>query len=135
MGTIIIKEAPEVDFYVGWSSVVEAPVYAGGRAEILVRLASETDPYLRDDAPHHPERRMARADQFGTSSTWVHSELGVDYGPEQGSWEDVKGEIFMQRGVCPRANIFTLARRLLADGDADVADLLIPFEYETEVRS
>ena len=131
MGRIVMKEAPDVDFYVEWSSVVEAPTFGGTRVETLEHLARESDPWLREDAPHHPEQRLRRADKTGTSSQWVKA-AGLS-SPEEGAWDD-DGLIYMQRGIAPRANIFTLTRRLLEQADADVTDLLVPFDDAEEVR-
>lgn len=128
-----MKEAPDVDYYVGWSSVVEAPVFTGDRAAILERLRSESDPYLRDDAPHHPERRLERADATGTTSLWVtkaaeeSAQFAAHGYAEDGSWED-DSFIYMQLGVLTRANLFALCHRTDADPEADVTDLLAPFD-------
>jgi len=133
MGRMVMKESPDVDFYVEWSSVVESWTFAGTRAEMLDYLRRDSDPWLRDDAPHHPEQRLRRADETGTTSLWVtraseESAAFAAHGyPEDGSWEDA-GEIYMQRGYCPRANIFALARRQGENPDAEVEDLLRPFE-------
>jgi hypothetical protein len=127
MGRIIMKESPETDFYVEWSSVVEAPTFAGTRAEMLAHLQSESDPWLRDDAPHHPEMRLARVDETGTSSMWVaHAGMRDKYA-EEGAWDD-NGEIYKQQGFVPRSRLFDLTRRVMADHDADVSDLLDPFD-------
>lgn len=140
MPTIVMKESPESDFYIGWSSVVEAPVWGADREGALEILRRESDLYLRDDAPHHPEQRLERADETGTSSMWVtkaaeESPAFAAHGyPEDGSWED-SGTIYMQRGMVSRANMFALTRRILADPGADVTDLLTPFDDEDEVRS
>lgn len=139
MPTIVMKESPDSDFYIGWSSVVEAPVWGADREGALEILRRESDPYLRDDAPHHPEQRLKRADETGTSSMWVttaaaESPSFAAHGyPEDGSWEDT-GAIYMQRGIVSRPNMFVLTRRILDDPDADVTDLLKPFDDEDEVR-
>lgn len=133
MGEMIMKEAPDVDFYVGWSSVVDAPTFAGTREEVLAKLVGEADPWLREDAPHHPERRLERVDQTGTSSVWVskmneESPTFAAHGHvDDGCWED-DGKIYKQEGFCRRANIFVLTRRLMEDRDADLSDLLEPFD-------
>lgn len=128
-----MKEASDVDFYVEWSSVVESWTFAGTRAEMLAYLSRESDPWLRTDAPHHPEQRLGRADETGTSSLWVtkanaeNPSFAAHGYVEDGSWED-GGEIYMQLGYCSRPNIFTLVKRQAADPDAEVQDLLSPFE-------
>lgn len=131
MGRIVMKESPESDYYVEWSSV--APVYAGTRAEMLAHLQQDTDPWLREDAPHHPEQRMKRCDETGTTSLWVTKaneespEFAAHGHVEEGCWEDW-GQIYMQQGLLDRPNIFVLGRRLLESSDPEVADLLRPFE-------
>lgn len=140
MPTIVMKEAPDVDYYVGWSSVVDAPVFGGTRDEVLAYLNRESDPWLREDAPHHPEQRLRRADETGTTSLWVTKanaespEFAAHGHVEEGCWESGP-KIYQQRGLVSRANIFVLARRLFDDESADVTDLLTPFDDDDEVRS
>ena len=133
MGSIVLKESPDSDYYVEWSSVVEAPTFAGTRVEMLAHLQRQSDPWLREDAPHHPEQRLRRADETGTTSLWV-TEAGMrDKYPEDGAWDDTPS-IYMQRGLVSRANIFAMCHRWERDPNADVTDLLMPFEDEAEVR-
>lgn len=131
MGYQIYKEAPDVDYYVEWSSIVEEPTFGGTRAEMLPYLWEQDDrkpDRIRDTDPSHPENRLKRADEFGTSALWGS--------PRDGSWEDEGGEVYMQRGIVSRANIFVLTRRLGEDENADVADLIEPFENDVpEVSS
>ena len=133
MPQFIYKEAPDVDYYVAWSSIVEAPAYTGTRAEMLAHLRRESDPYLNEDAPHHPDRRMERCDATGTTSMWVakaseeSAEFAAHGHPEEGSWED-DTYIYRQQGVLTRANLFVLAHRTDEDDEADVSDLLTPFD-------
>jgi hypothetical protein len=135
MGKIIMKEAPDVDFYVEWSSVVEAPTFAGTRAEMLAHIQRDSDPWLREDAPHHPEQRLRRVDETGTSSLWVTkaSEESPSFAahgyPEEGSWAD-NGQIYQQQGFCPRDRLFELTRRVMR-GD-DPTDLLEPFDDDAQ---
>lgn len=139
MGKIVIKEAPDVDFYVEWSSIVESWTFAGNRAEMLAHLQRDSDPWLREDAPHHPEQRLRRADETGTTSLWVtraaeeSPEFAAHGYAEDGSWED-ETTIYEQRGILSRANIFALVRRQAEQGgDVDVTDLLTPFDDADEV--
>lgn len=143
MGTVIYKESPDSDYYVGWSSVVEAPVWTGNREATLAYLRRDSDPYLREDAPHHPERRLERADVSGTSSLWVSkaSEESPEFAahgyPEEGSWED-DSFIYQQQGTMTRASLFALCHRIDAaadDEDVDASDLLEPFEDDDSAAS
>ena len=133
MPQFIYKEAPDVDYYVAWSSVVDAQVFTGDRAAMLAHLQRESDPFLREDAPHHPERRLERADATGTTSMWVENSGMRDKYPEDGSWED-DSYIYLQEGVLTRANLFALCHRQDADPGADVSDLLAPFDHTNSVR-
>ena len=127
MPSFIYKEAPDVDYYVEWSSIVEAPSLTGSRAVMLEYLTRSTDPYLREDAPHYPENRLKRCDETGTSSLWVETDGMRDKYPEEGSWED-DNYIYQQQGTLTRAGLFELCHRLDADDGADVSDLLTPFD-------
>lgn len=117
MGHIIIKPSPDRDEYVYWSTVVEAPLAYGNRAEMLKHI--ERDDRYGNDAP---EVRMARTDRHGSSS------LEGFYG-----WDD-KEFIYEQRGLLPRSKLFEACRLLDEDREPDVWDLVAPFEDETEVR-
>jgi hypothetical protein len=126
MGRVLIKEAPDVDFYVEYSTVVEAPVFAGTRQEMDRFLRTEVrrlnfyDAVLRPEAV---EAQFDKADEMGsTAPGW------------EGAWDD-EFTIMEQRGLCPRARIGEFARRYLA-GDSQAAyDLLEPFEDDVEVQS
>lgn len=139
MGSIVMKEAPNIDFYVEWSSVVEAPTAWGNREWMLAHLSRNSDPWLRDDAPHHPDQRLKRADETGTTSLWVTKaaeespEFAAHGYAEDGAWDD-ETTIYMQRGTLSRANIFVAARRLEADPNDPITDLLTPFDDADEVR-
>jgi hypothetical protein len=129
MPSFIYKEAPDVDYYVMWSSIVEAPVFTGNRAVMLAYLEQHTDAYLREDAPHHPLRRLERVDTTGTSSLWVENSGMRDKFAEEGSWDD-DSYIYKQQGTLTRARLFELCHRTDDDPDADVSDLLVSFEDE-----
>jgi hypothetical protein len=131
MPSFIYKEAPDVDYYVEWSTVADGPGFRGNREEMLEHAQQGSDPWLREDAPHHPERRLERADETGTSSLWVEVAGMRDRYPEEGSWED-DSYIYNQRGTLTRARMFELCHRLDKDQNADVTDLLEPFETEDE---
>jgi len=121
MPTLIIKEAPDLDFYVEWSSVTEAPTAAGTREQMLAHQHRQLWP-----SDNTPEMRLDRWDRTGTTAMWRHH-AGLTDRPEEGSWDD-HAFIYKQQGLIDRADIFTLARRLIADGTADVTDLLRPFD-------
>lgn len=121
MGTIIIKPERGEDFYVGWSGIVEAPVWWGTRDEVTRYLVE--DRRLRGNVDDLPEVRLARADQYGTS----------DMSVREGAWAD-EGLIYEQRGILPRRHLAEMCQRLAENDEPGVWDLLEPFEDETEVR-
>ncbi len=114
---IVIKAAPDRDLYVGWSNVVEAPVWLGTRDDALGQGC--------------PESRLRRADETGTS---CKRDPESSYtGPLDGAWDD-KGFIAEQRGWLPRARLGDYAVAYAEERMEDCWDLLEPFDDETEVR-
>lgn len=136
MGYEIYKEAPDVDYYIVWSSEIDEPVFGGTREELIPYLFDLDD--RKPDRIHefeqsHPENRAKRADETGTSAMW----RAPGY-PLNMSWEDVDGETYRGatvQGGCSRVNMFVLTRRLGEDPDADVTDLIEPFERDEETAS
>lgn len=121
MPTIVIKPSRDEDFYVGWSTIVEAPVWCGSRdeaAQILIRDASGS-------SMDQPESRLARADLNGTSAAGHFAWFG--------RW-DYEAFIYEQRGRLLRERLAEAVRLLEASNESGVWDLLMPFEDETEVR-
>ena len=118
MGRQLIKCECDVDFYVEWSSIVDAPTFYGTREQMTAYLMHEYATGTRrwDFELSEVNLRFERADEFGTS---MFRPLGC-------GWED-EGEMYMPgHGTIPRAKIRELVERL--DRDEDVSDLLIPFE-------
>lgn len=105
----VIKPSRDEDFYIGWSHVVEAPVWLGTRAEAI--------------ADGCPPSRLDRADARGTS---IRDDFGCD-------WDD-KGLIAEQRGFLPRERLAAYVRAYEEGRMDDAWDLLEPFDDETEVR-
>ncbi|MFC7276242.1 hypothetical protein ACFQS1_19795 [Paractinoplanes rhizophilus] len=117
MGRFVIKPDRDVDFYVGWSTIVESIIWWGPRAEVLA--------YLAEDAPADPpEERLARADLNGSSAY----NYKID-----GGWED-EGFTYEQRGWLPRSLLVAACEALERDDEPAVWDLLEPFEEGMEVR-
>jgi hypothetical protein len=119
MGTIVVKPDRDRDLYVGWSSIVEAPVWWGPRAEVLQYLADDH----RGRSDDAPEARLARADEAGTSA----------YDKRDGGWDD-EGFVYEQRGWLPRTKLIPLCEALQRGDESAAWDLLEPFDDETEVR-
>lgn len=121
MPSYLLKCAPDEDFYVYWSDVVEAPVAWGTRAEISEYMRTHTR-----EAGSRGER-FSRADAAGSSALWPSRSKPV-YG-----W-DSPCLIYEQRGTLPRASLRALCEAL-ERGDEEAAwDLLKPFEDKDSVR-
>lgn len=114
---IIIKISPERDAYLIWSNMVEAPVFAGTRDELVDHLTTG----WREQAKQAVLDRLARADAKGSSALYP-SQLDPD-----GGWNDKDGFIYKQEGWLPRSRLEQVYDRLI-DGNFDMADLLDPFD-------
>lgn len=90
MSSYIVKPKPDEDFYIYWSSVVDAPTMWGTRAE----MAQALDRRGRDEGE---PVRFARADETGTSSLdgfedwdttefWVHNIGDKPFIVERENW-------------------------------------------------
>lgn len=137
MGTTVMKEAPDVDYYIVWSSVTESPYFGGNREETLAFLWDLDDrkpDRIHPDLASHPENRLKRTDESGSSCMVKHAGY-----PADGAWEDVDGMVYEQKGVVKRSDLFVLTRRLGDDEAADLSDLIEPFEdddsQQTAVQS
>lgn len=114
MGYEIIKVGRDVDLYMEWSSIVDAPTFAGTRAETLAYLNRQADPALRDQ--YQPPARLNRADQNGTSAFAM------------GSGWDHTGHLYKQKGFLPRARFEAFAHAALADDEPAMLALLDPLD-------
>jgi hypothetical protein len=115
MGQAIVKCARDRDLYLIWSSVVDAPVWVGNRAELAE--------YLRDEHGRagwaESERSMDRADEYGSSDRaigfgrWGDEELRLREGaPADRPGPD--GYWFIRRD-----RLTAYAEALLAAGEDD----------------
>lgn len=115
MPTIIIKAEKDLDLYIGWSSVVDAPTFWGGREwmEQYLKEEGQTDEVVYG--------RLARADEEGTS----------DLSIKEGQWTE-RSLIYMQgsTGLLPRKNLAELIRRLEVNEQDPMTDLLEPWPLE-----
>lgn len=103
MGSYIIKAAPDLDVYMEWSTVVEAPTFIGSRTAILTHLHHIASRGRREG--DSPEDRVRRADDTGTSAL-PNPKLPSCAEPLEGAWDDA-GFIVEQRGWLPRARLAT----------------------------
>ena len=118
MPTYVIKAEPDVDLYVLWSTVVEAPTFTGTRAEVTQHLIWLTD----NEQAKQIEARFDRADARGSSGI-----PPFDYG----TWEGDPGDgdlLFQQAGFIRRANFPAYAARVHRTNNVDPGELLDPFE-------
>lgn len=112
MGQTILQPDANEDFYVLWSSVVDAPVAFGSREEISEILIA--DAVLK--ATEETQARFERTAAHGTSSMFAPSDT----------------MIYQQQGTLKRADLKELCTRLAENEDADVTDLLTSFDDEDE---
>ena len=118
MPETIIRPDREVDWYVVWSSIVDAPICWGTRGEVMDDMRSL-------DKGGHIGDRLARTDRNGTSALWPPT------GPLAYSWEARaagrwNGLTYEGRGAVRIEQLPELCARL-ADG-RPVDDLLEPLE-------
>lgn len=117
MPSFIIKPKRTEDFYVLWSTIVDAPTAFGSREDLSATLG----------ATEGRAERFDRAEEFGTSM--CDPEL-----PPNAQWFGWNDEEFIIREVGPidghisRNDLRTLCERL--DTSADVSDLIRPFPEE-----
>lgn len=117
MPSYIVKDKPDEDYYVMWSSIVDAPTFAGTRAEM--EACHWFGP--QDVA----DERFERADTYGTSAQWGAGEPGQKITRVYG-WDDSEGFVYQGEGWLPRAKLRELCERLGREESVD--DLLEPFE-------
>lgn len=119
----IIKPSPDDDFYVSWSTIVDAPLCWGTRDEVL-KFELEVDERKEQFARPVWETAFDRADDTGTSQP-----SGWD------GWADKdKTMIFEQRGLLAREGLVAFLDTF--DPTTGRFDLLYltPFEDVEEVR-
>jgi hypothetical protein len=116
----IVKVAPDEDRYVEWSTIVDAPLGWGTRAEMvndLVRMSEKKEEFARVEA----EKRLLRADVHGSSSFI-----------SDGGWDDA-GFVVEQRGWLPRARLGAFLDSFDEAHETFDYDLLDPFEDDENV--
>lgn len=111
MPSYIVKINPEDDLYTYWSTIVDAPLFLGTRAELTDYLLREARDAGVETAA---DERFERADRTGTSSV----DGFYDWGE--------KDFIVEQRGVVLRADIPELVRCIQAR--EPYPHILRPFE-------
>ncbi len=123
MVTIIVKPERETDFYVGWSTNSESPVWWGTHVQAHQYLTEDAKKPYGDRTD--PDVRLDRADINGTSALGGFAFFG--------RW-DYEAFIYEQRGYLPRWRLTEVCHLLAAEDEAGVWDLLEPLEDGMEVR-
>lgn len=126
MPSYIVKADRDQDFYVNWSTVVDAPTDWGTRAEL-----EES----RQPADVTPER-FARADERGTSANWINwpaEKMPFGWGDESFIVMEVdlpNDRTENEDGYysLPRTNLRAFCERL--EAEQDPTDLLVWEFYE-----
>ena len=114
MPTYIIKPSRDEDFYVWWSTVVDAPIGWGPRD------------YVPLDNEGSPER-FARADERGTSANWPDWPVEkMPFGWNVSEWRITNQDDLEETGegwwLLPRKNLREFCRR--RDAGEQIADLV-----------
>ena len=114
MPTYIIKPSRDEDFYVWWSTVVDAPIGWGPRD------------YVPLDNEGSPER-FARADERGTSANWPDWPIEkMPFGWNVSEWRITNQDDLEETGegwwLLPRKNLREFCRR--RDAGEQIADLV-----------
>ena len=120
MPTYIIKPSRDEDFYVWWSTVVDAPIGWGPRD------------YVPLDNEGSPER-FARADERGTSANWPDWPVEkMPFGWNVSEWRITNQDDLEETGegwwLLPRKNLREFCRR--RDAGEQIADLVKWEAYE-----
>lgn len=121
MGRFLIKCDPSVDLYIEWSTVVDAPVGVGTRAQFEkdMNTPHRGAVFMTENAIR---LRLNRTDKRGTSL--------LDYGSDGGGWSS-KGLLYMQGlkpAFLPRRNFLAYGQMLLKDPNAQPVGLTEPLE-------
>ena len=119
MGQCIVKVAPDVDRYVVWSSVVDAPVsYSCTREQVLQWAVEDWH-----ERPEQAEAHVVRADTYGSSDRaigfgrWDDEDLQVVHGSPDDGWYHL-----------PRARLADYMDALDRDDGPAAQALLVCFE-------
>lgn len=119
MGQCIVKVAPDVDRYVVWSSVVDAPVsYSCTRVQAVAWAVEEWH-----ERPDQAEAHVVRADKYGSSDRavgfgrWDDEHLTVMEGSPSDGWYHL-----------PRERLAAYMDALDVDDEAVAQALLVCWE-------
>lgn len=114
MGQAVVKAARDRDLYLVWSSIVDAPVAVGNRAEMVEYVRQEWRLELE-----RAEAALVRADENGSSDRairfghWDDDTLPVREGSPDDGWYHVR-----------RDRLVAYAEALLRDDEAAATALL-----------
>lgn len=120
VGRVMMKESPEIDYYVEWSSITDSPVFAGNRDDALEHLRDNHRRRYSPDDRDSPENLLNLVDETGTSQRFRFPSAKCAVG----AWDET-GFVYNGRSWITRANVFAMAHRWEEQGeDANVDDLL-----------
>jgi hypothetical protein len=119
MGRVLLKCDPNVDLYIEWSTVVDAPTAVGTRAQFEkeMNIPKRGEEFMTEEAIRI---RMDRVNKHGTSRL----------GDDDGNWDD-KGLLYRQGpkpAFLPRKNFLAYGQMLLKDPNAQPDGLTEPLE-------
>lgn len=121
MPTYIIKPERETDLYVWWSTIVDAPVGWGDRADALAHGTAED--------------RLERADRTGTSANWTNwpaEKMPYRYDDGEPMILREQDDLDESEGcwLLPRANLLEFVKR--RDAGEPIDDLVTFERYDDE---
>jgi hypothetical protein len=125
MTRLVIKPIADRDEYIAWSTVVEAPLSGGTRAEMLRWVANR---HGMDRGPGGAEKLMARVDECGTS---IKQDPDSTFQWREGEWSD-DSFIYEQIGTIAREKMYPMFRLLVEGREREALDLLEPLEDDPE---
>lgn len=125
MPRLVIKPIRDRDEYVGWSTIVDAPLAGGTRAEMLEWVASRTG---MDRGKAGAAELMDRVDEVGTS---IVQDPDSSFQWRFGEWSDTEF-IYEQIGTVERENLYPMFLLLVEGKEREALDCLDPFEDEPD---
>lgn len=144
--SLIIRPSRDVEEYVLWSMVSEAPEFVGDREQLVERLTAEFArldcPNCRASRQYDLTRRVARADRFGSATAAPVGPIDEAQDVRPPVAEATYGGydtsvVYEQRGLVATADLGRLTRLLHANGndprDPEVQALITPLIDEDAV--
>lgn len=125
MPRLVIKPVRDRDEYVAWSTIVDAPLAGGNRADMLKWVAGASG---MNRGQGGAAELMDRVDEVGTS---IKQDPDSTYPWRFGEWTD-DSFIYEQLGTVKRVDLYPMVRLLVEGREREALDLLDPFEEEPD---